>query len=375
MTVSKGYRQWQTSARCDRGKPTALAALLAMLVWQTLAVPAHAQTPVEVARVERGTAPLLFNLTGSITAVRSARLSAATAGQVQSMHVDAGSHVTAEQPLLTLDDELANWQLKAAQADEQTAVLALGDAQRRLEEARALAPQQSIAESMIRDLEAEVATDEATLRRARAETGYRQAVLVRHRVVAPFDAVVSEKLTEVGEWVTPGQPVLALVATGSLRFEFPLTEDHRAMVTAGTPLRYWLGDDAQFGSGKVTTVIPVADPGARTFMVHAGPDTPDARMAPGMSVRAQLVLAQDENRLMVPRDAILAFADGRTTAWIIDGAPDALVAKKIELKIARFVGNFAEVTAGLQAGDRVIVKGNEALRDGQAVRIVGEQGP
>jgi len=331
---------------------------------------ALAQAPVEVALVERRAVTSLIQLTGSVTSLRSARLSATTAGQVRSLQVDAGSEVLAGDVLLTLDDELALWQLRGAKAEADAAGLALADAQRRLNEAKALAPKQSIAQTMVRDLQAEVASDKAALQKASAEAGFRDALLERHRVVAPFDGVVSAKLTELGEWVTPGQPVIEIVATRELRLEFPITEDYRTAITPGTDIRYWLGDSAQSRSGTITRLVPVADTAARTFTLHAQPDVSDPHMAPGMSVRGELSMSAPTPHVVVPRDAVLSFADGRTVAWVVQSNGEATTAREVVIGVARSVGNSVEVVSGLSAGMEVIVKGNEALRNGQAIRVV-----
>ena len=331
---------------------------------------ALAQPPVEVAAVGMQTVTEEIQLTGSVTSLRSARLSASTAGQVHTLAVDAGSAVTAGDVLLVLDEELADWQHRAATAAVEAAELALADARRRRDEAQALAPKQSIAESLLRDLEAEVASDAADLRRAEAEAGYRAALLERHRVTAPFDGAISAKLTEIGEWVTPGQAVLEVVATEALRLEFPIAEHQRSAVTVGATLRYRLSDSAQAKTATITTLVPVADPGARTFTLHAEPRDKDPGMAPGMSVRALLALDKGAPRLVVPRDAVLSFADGRTLAWIAEAGPDGVVAREREITVAQASGNRVEVISGLSAGMQVIVKGNESLRDGQSVRII-----
>ncbi|MFK7976675.1 MAG: efflux RND transporter periplasmic adaptor subunit, partial [Halioglobus sp.] len=323
-----------------------------------------------VAPVEKRSMQPTLQLTGSITSKQSARLSAATAGLVTEVAVDAGTAVKAGDTLVRLDWELAQWQTKIAEAGLVTARLALEDAERRLREARTLAPQRSIAETVVRDLEAEVASDRAALERAKAEAGYRAGIGARHVLTAPFDGVVSAKLTEVGEWVTPGQPVLEIVAAGALRMEFPVTQEHRLALAVGNPIAYRLGNDDSERAAQVTTIVPIADPGARTFLIHAEPEADDSRMAPGMSVRGELAVGSGSKRLAVPRDAVLSFPDGRTVVWVIETSGDSTTAKETVVEIDSYFNGRAAIRAGLSLGQRVIVKGNEALQNGQTVRVV-----
>jgi membrane fusion protein (multidrug efflux system) len=326
--------------------------------------------PVEVAVAREQVIQRMIHLTGTVTSARSAQLSAATDGLVTALQVDAGSRVTAGDLLLELDPELAHWQWESAQASVEQARLALSDARRRLEEARTLAPQRSIAETVVRDLAAEVAEDEAALHQAEAEAGYRKGILSRHRLSAPFAGVVSAKLTELGEWVTPGQAVLELVSIDELRLDFQVAEDFLGNITPDTPVHFTLGaDTGTVYAGKVDTVVPVTDPGARTSLLRVRATDTDSRMLPGMSARAVLRLNTGRRGLSVPRDAILKFPDGRAVVWVVQADEGGSVVKEQRVDTGLVFEGQVEIRAGLQEGARVVVRGNEALRDGQRVSV------
>jgi len=320
--------------------------------------------PVGVETVQERDIQRVLDLTGTVTAMRSARLSAATSGLVSALQVDMGSRVQAGQMLLELDPELAQLQLDSALAQVEQADTALQDARRRLAEARTLVPQRSIAESVVRDIEAEVASDEAALHQAQAEAGYRRGILQRHQLRAPFDGVVSAKLTELGEWIDPGQPVLELVALDDVRLDFPVSEDYLADISPDTPLTFSLSADPdRVFEGTIDTVVPVTDPGARTFMLRVLAANPDQRLLPGMSVRARLHLATGRRGLVVPRDAILRFPDGRVVVWtVVDG-----VARENLVITGLTFDSLVEIRNGLDARATVVVEGNEALQNGQPV--------
>jgi RND family efflux transporter MFP subunit len=312
----------------------------------------------------------VVQLNGTVTAERDAALSVATAGLVTVLHVDAGSEVKRGDVLLELDAELAEYQLLSAEAVAIQSERALADARRRLAEARELAPKQSIAESAVKDLAAEVSEDEAALQRAQAELGFRRGVLDRHRVSAPFDGVISARSVELGEWVTPGQPILDLVSTDALRLDFQVPEDYLGKPLADGRLNFSLGADrGATYPGRVFTTVPVTDPTVRTFLLRAVPLEPVPGMLPGMSVRGDLRLGAGETGVSVPRDAVLRYPDGRVVVWVIetvDGVPTAL--ERVVQTGFRFDGR-VEIRSGLRAGDEVVVKGNESLRSGQPVDV------
>jgi RND family efflux transporter MFP subunit len=326
--------------------------------------------PVEVAVVETKPVNRVVQVTGSVTSARASQLSVAASGLVTQLHVDAGTRVEAGDLLLELDPELAQLQWQSALAGAEEARNALADARRRLEEARALVPQQSIAETAVRDLAAEVAEDEAALHRAQAEAGYREGVLRRHELRAPFTGVVSAKLTELGEWVIPGQPVLELVATDQVRLDFRVPEDFLADVHPDARVKYILNADAsRVFEGAVATVVPVADPNARTFLlrVHTAPG--DYPVVPGMSARAELALSTGREGLVVPRDAVLRFPDGRAVVWTVHEGTNGPVVEERRVETGLAFDGMVEVREGLRAGTKVVVQGNEALQNGQQVVI------
>ncbi len=346
--------------------PVLACALFLSLIAMPGVATGQAPKPVGVAVAREEAIKRTVHLTGTVTAARAASLSAASSGLVTALLVDAGSEVAEGDVLLELDPELARLQWQSAQAAVSAASAALTDARRRLQEARALAPKQSIAETAVRDLEAEVREDEALLQAATAEAAYREAVLERHRVKAPFSGVVTAKLTELGEWVVPGVPVLELVSTANLRIDFPVAEDYLGAASEASRLLYLIGEDSEGKEARVMTVVPVSDPGARTFLLRAEAVAADSRLVPGLSVRGRLSLNTGRRSVVVPRDALIRYPDGRIVIWVVEEGDKA--AERIVTAGIEFDG-LVEITSGLRPRERVVTAGNEALQVGQMVSI------
>ncbi len=357
---------------CRRSTSVPLLATLSFFVLALAGGAARGQegVPVSVAPVEERAIMRQVALNGTVTAERSARLSAATSGLVEDLRVDAGSQVEAGDVLLQLDADLARLTVQGAEARLQQAEIALADARRRLQEARELAPKQSIAETVVRDLESEVTLDESALQQARAELGFERAVLERHTLKAPFTGVVSAKLTDLGEWVTPGQGVLELVATDVLRLDFAVAEDFLDSVGEGSEVRYSLNaspEDTYLGD--VATVVPVSDPGDRTFLLRVDPGEARPALRPGMSVRAVLHMATGREGIVVPRDATLRYPDGRIVVWtVVDEGEGPRVQENLVQTGLQFDG-LVEIRSGLTPDAQVVLRGNEALQGGQRVIV------
>ena len=348
-----------------------LAALfLSLCLHVPLASGEDAGVPVTVAKAQTRDVIEVIQLNGSVSARRNAQLSVATAGLVTRLELDAGDRVETGQVLLEMDAELARRQHQAAHAVETQAKRALADARRRLAEAQKLAPQQSIAETVVKDIAAEAAEDEAALDRARAETGYRAGLLERHQLKAPFTGVITARHAELGEWIVPGQAAFTLVSTEELRLDFQAPEDYQGKLRSGQSLQFSLGGGR---SGRhqatVSATVPASDSQSRTFLVRAVADDAVAEMLPGMSARAEVRLPTGQRSVTVPRDAVLRYADGRQIVWVVEMENDRTVATERRVETGLVFDGGVEVRSGIEDGETVVIKGNEALRNGLAVSI------
>jgi RND family efflux transporter MFP subunit len=291
-------------------------------------------------------------------------------GRVAAIAVDAGAEVSAGDTLVELDGELARLELDQARAARREAEVELEDARRRLGEARDLAKRNSVADTQVRTLEAEVRRDAAVLDRRRSELAHRAAILERHSLEAPFDGVVARRMTDLGEWVGPDTPVLELVAVERLRLDLQVPQSYFGRVGPGTKAILRL--DALPGApihARVTEAVPVSDPSARTFMARVSLDNAERRLTPGMSARATLSMPTGRKGVVVPRDALIRYPDGRISVWVAEGSGATRRVREHQVEIGLMFTGRAEITSDLDAGTPVVVRGNETLQEGQQVRV------
>jgi RND family efflux transporter MFP subunit len=327
--------------------------------------------PVSVATSELAPIVETVNVNGTITSPQSAVLSPSVAGLIKTVHVDAGDRVDAGQVIVTLDRELGELALRRSEAEAAQAEAALDDARRRLAEAEKIGPTQAIAASAIKSIRAEVARAEASLDAAEAAVSQQRAIVNRHNVRAPFAGAVSRRLAEVGEWVNPGNGLIELVATDKLRFDFRVPQTRYAQVEKSTPVD--ISVDALPGRvirGRVQAIVPVKDPGARTFLLRVVADAADTlNVTPGMSARAAVQIDAHRSGVVVPRDALLRYPDGRTTVWVVERENGETITHEKRVETGVEFGELVEIRGGIAADTPVVTRGNEVLRDGQAVTI------
>ena len=315
-------------------------------------------------------------LTGSVTTRRLAMLSPEVAGLVSMLHVDEGDEVKQGDALLELDKVMAEIDRASAEAQVAEAQARLKEARRQKDEAAKLVEKKHIP---ITRYEATLATVEiaaAALERLKQERRHQEEIVRRHVVRAPFDGVITEKMIEKGEWVKIDTALFELAEISFLRVNVPVPQFYFNDVRLGTPVRVTF--DAYPNKhflAEVTMKVPMSSESARTFPVKIDLENSERLLAPGMSARAvfQLNDAADELSLLLPQDAVVRKPDGSEFIWVLQQEKGGLRGRQVDVRTGRSHRENIEIIAGdVQAGDRVVVRGNEILRPGQVVEIKEE---
>jgi membrane fusion protein (multidrug efflux system) len=326
--------------------------------------------PVETEVVHE--APIIhkLELSGTVTSPHASQVSTSVEGLVSTVYFDSGAHVKQGDLLLELDAELEQAAYAQAEAQAAQAAAEVADAKRRLRIAESLAKRDYGPKNEVEARQAEVDIKTATHDSFKAEQKRRKAILTRHKLTAPYDGVISKRMAEVGQWVEPGTAVFELVAMRNFRVDVPVPQDHYAQLKDGAEVAIEI--DALPGQevpAKIGALIPVSDPDARTFTLRVLPMRDDIPITPGMSARVLIDLDTGKRDVAVNRDALIRYPDGRVTVWVLkeDGDETSVTERRIQIGLA-FDG-MVQVLSGLKEGDRVVVRGNESLREGQTVRL------
>ncbi len=343
---------------------------LACVVLVAASVRAQQAPPVMVALVERARVSDELRLTGTVTSERTAALSTRVSGLVERVRVDAGDRVAAGKALIDLDATMAKLALERTGAAVEEARAQLAEQQRLYTEAQEMFARGLIPETRLHAAEAERRVAAARVERLAAEQKQQREIVRRHTLVAPFSGVVSNRYTDPGEWVETGTPVLELVDLLRLRVDVQVPQERYEQISVGSPVKVEL--DTLLGKqldGTVAVRVPVKDPSARTFLVRVTVKGGSKLMTPGMSAQVLFPLRGSAAVVRVPRDAVLRKPDGSTTVWVINNGDTPTVSER-QVQLGRSLRDWVDVRSGLNAGMRVVVRGNETLTEGQQVRIL-----
>lgn len=212
--------------------------------------------------------------------------------------------------------------------------------------------------------EASVARAQANLTKATEQLGYAQ-------VKADFAGVVTAAAADVGQVVSPGQTIVSVARPDVREAVVDIGPDFPVPLQVGLPftVNLQLLPAMQVG-GQIREIAPQADPITRTRRVRIALNDPPAGFRLGTTVTAQL--AGDQRPILrVPESAVLS-KDGENFVWVVD-LPESTVSLR-EVDVSGDDGNI-QLTAGLQAGTRIVTAGIHSLKQGQRVRIDQELTP
>jgi RND family efflux transporter MFP subunit len=315
---------------------------------------------VDVATVRLEPLAPTVSIPGTVISRDESRVSAAVSGIVLSV-AEVGERVARGEPLAQIDPldlTLSRRENRSLVAREQSRIAFFEAELARLESlAQTNLAARSQVDRTINDLE--VARQDKRV--AEARLARIDADLARTNVPAPFDGTVTERLVSPGENVAVGAPVARLV--GLARLEVSAMAPIRSVrfIEPGSALRV----RGTFGEVEATvrTKVPSAGRGAHMFELRI--PVPGDAFAVNEDVRVEVPTDRAEVALIVPRDALVL----RRESTVVYRVSDDNVAQLVNVSPGAGRGSDITVFGELVAGDRVVVRGAERLRDGQSVTI------
>jgi RND family efflux transporter MFP subunit len=207
--------------------------------------------------------------------------------------------------------------------------------------------------------QANVAAQQSLIRVLQQQKSYQS-------VVAPFDGIITQRNVDVGSLVEAGTTFMfTLMQSDVIRTQVYVPQDAAFGVTKGVEAVVRVPEipDHTF-PGTVTRLADALAPGTRTLLTEIDVPNPDGLLRPGMYCTVELHIPRETPSLIVPADAVVFNTDGLQVAAVENG-----VAHYQKITVARDLGTQVEVSAGVRAGDQVILRPMVQLLDGSKVQV------
>jgi RND family efflux transporter MFP subunit len=316
---------------------------------------------VEVAVAEvRNMAPQV-EVSGSVVSLNDSRIAAEVSGVITWL-ANVGDAVDAGAIIARIDPRLMQVAFKRAQANVARLEADLTYRERQLARAEELAATKNASANLLDESRANRDQALQLLNDAKAQLERAQGDLNRTKIRAAFAGHVTERFASIGEYVDVGEDVLRLVDTQRMEISMPAPIALTAFVKPG--LEVSVRNDGVERQHTVRAVVPVGDAASRMVEVRLAVAKDDWLV--GTPVQVSLPGATPVTAVAIPRDALVE----RGGQAFVYKVTDDGTAEQIAVSVQSTVGLWVSVAAGIEAGDRVIVRGAERLAPGQSVEVI-----
>jgi RND family efflux transporter MFP subunit len=304
-----------------------------------------------------------LRLPGVTRAAQRANLSFTVPARLVTRPVEVGDQVRSGQVLAKLDDRQLRHAVRAAESAAAELDVRLAQAGRDQARVQQLVAVQAATAEELEKVTALAAALTAARDAAQAELQDARRMLDETWLRAPYAGTVATVLSEPGEWVSPGRPVIELVGNGPVELEVEVPESVVAGLAVGRPVQVELPFADRKVSGRLQSVGRVTNGPGRLFPVVVGLSE-ETNVAAGMTAELMLeVHAAAE--IAVPLQAVLN--PGSTSPSLFRARNGR--AEQIPVELGRLHGNLVVVRCQLEPGDYVVVTGHTALSDGDSVEV------
>jgi len=338
--------------------------------------------PVEVGVVTLSTGPVTVSteLPGRTASTMISEVRPQVAGIIQKRLFEEGSYVQAGQPLYQIDPSLYLAAQNEASATLASAQATLAAARAKAGRYRALSDTEAVSRQDNDDVIAAARQADAAVGQARAQLETANVNLRFTKVYAPISGRIGRSLVTPGALVTANQttalttiqqldPIYVDITQSSSK----LLQLRRALASgqvlpASATIRLKLDDGSDYPqSGTIEFTEPIVDQNSGTVTLRARFPNPEGLLMPGMFVRVVAPESIVPNAILAPQQGISRDAKGAATALIV--TKDNKVERRT-ITADRAIGDKWLVSAGLKAGDRIIVEGLNKVSVGDTVKPV-----
>ena len=300
--------------------------------------------------------------TGEIRARHEVDLAFRVGGKIAARLVDTGAEIKAGQPLARLDPNDLQLAAGAARAQLQAAESDLSTARAERERYAGLLAKKFVSQAAFDAKDNALNSAQARLEQARAQNQITGNQAAYGTLVSEYPAIVTAVIADAGQVVSAGQAVLRVARPEEKEVAIAVPENRLAELRQARSLEVGLWADPKMTvRGELRELAPAADPATRTYAARIRWPDPPPEVRLGMTARV-MIGNQENAELLVPLNAVIDLGQGPLVRVVKDGK----VASR-PVRIARFREDGAAISAGLQAGELVIVSGANKLVDGQDV--------
>jgi RND family efflux transporter MFP subunit len=332
---------------------------------------ATAAEPVAVFHATQGDASEDLVLPAQLQAYDESPVYARVNGYVAKWFTDIGTHVRAGQLLAVIDAPQIDQQLVEARASVNQAKANLSLANVTTKRYQDLIGSNSVSQQELDNNLQNQAVQNASLQSAIAQVAWLEQEQRYEKIVAPFDGVITERQTDIGDLVNAGNggvgtEMFRVSRISTMRIFVSVPEAYSEQIADRMGVKIELTAlPGQFFSGTVTRTDDAINLQSRTLLVEVDVPNPSGKLMPGAYAQVHFALHAPVRPLIVPSGSILFQAAGPQIAIV--NARNQIELRKVAL--GRDLGGTMEITSGVSAQDEIVANPPDFLVDGMPASI------
>lgn len=322
---------------------------------------------VKTAVAQMGAIQREVTYSGTIKGSNEVALYPKVAARVVSVNKKEGDRVAAGETIISLDTTDYSLALATARTNLAQAESAYTNTKTNLDRTRDLYQQGAVSPQQMEAAELGLVQAKTALEQTRIAVKNANNTLANCRITSPISGVVGLVNITEGNMASPTAQVAMVCSLGNVKIEVNVSESDIGFISKENPVTVKV--DSLGGkkfTGRVSAIAPAADSRTKAFPVEIIIDNSQGLLKSGMFAQVSLPAEQQNSVLTVPRVA-LTEKGVRQVVYVVD---DKSVVHESEVKVGIQSSDTAQIMSGIKAGDKIVVKGQTLLHDGDKVRVV-----
>jgi len=343
----------------------------------------EAAIPVNVHTVTTGSIDHSIRYMATVSGEREVRLFSRIPDRIIDIRTEEGDFVSGGEIVAVIENSTLKEAVLQAEAALRIARANFNNMEREYNRAKRLYDEEAISSQRFDQTETQFENAEGSLEQAKAALAQARENYNDSYIKAPFDGIINERFLEAGDMAAAGVPVFSIIQTENVKAAINVVDRDYNYIQEGQEVRLRMRatPDNVF-SGSVIRKRPAFDPISRLAKVEMLFPNEDGELYPGTFGEVELIIDSKDNVPLVPVQAVLY-------RMVVDESLGRLIDEQLvrqpyvyvveddrairrDIEIGYETREAAEVTSGLEPGERIVVRGHNNLTDGTPVDIRNE---
>jgi RND family efflux transporter MFP subunit len=330
--------------------------------------PAPQPLPVKVETINLAPVPRADEYVSTVKSRRSASIQPQVDGTLTRIVVKSGDRVRAGQVLMTIDPLKQQATVDTQRSTVEQKKVVFDYNQRELERQKGLYEGEVTSKQNYDYALQAFENSKADWDSAKAALATQERQLAYYNLTAPFDGIVGDVPVHIGDYVSPTTLLTTVDKNTDLEAYIYIPTERASEIRMGLPVQVVTSSGELIEKTKIDFISPQVDNALQGILVKAPIHAPRDRFRNSQLIKARVVWSTSP----APTVPVLAITrvGGQPFVYLADSSGNGSVARQRAISVGDTIGNDYAVTAGLKAGDKVIVTGTQFLVDGMPVRPI-----